>query len=102
MNPSIQSLKKTLRKQLRSRLKLVSPATVAAECNIFISMDGEIETRPIIEDILATGRSCYIPRWQHDTMEMVRLTSLEDFKALPLNAWNIPEPRHDEPRENGS
>jgi 5-formyltetrahydrofolate cyclo-ligase len=51
---------------------------------------------------ICEGRSCYVPRWQHDTMEMVLLTSIEDFRALPVNRWNIPEPRHDEPRENGN
>ncbi|KAI9593821.1 5-formyltetrahydrofolate cyclo-ligase [Syncephalis fuscata] len=119
MNNSIQSIKRGLRKELRSRLRLLSPTVTATESNhvvtkllqlpvyqtsqrisIFISMQGEIETRSIIENILSTGRSCYIPRWQGDVMEMVLLKSMEDFTSLPLNAWNIPEPLHDEIREN--
>jgi 5-formyltetrahydrofolate cyclo-ligase len=34
-------------------------------------------------------------------MDMVRITSIEDFNSLPKNKWNIPEPPLDQPRENG-
>lgn len=34
-------------------------------------------------------------------MDMVKITSLEDFESLPINKWNIPEPPQNEARANG-
>jgi len=31
---------------------------------------------------------------------MVKIRSMQDFHALPVNKWGIKEPRHDEEREN--
>jgi 5-formyltetrahydrofolate cyclo-ligase len=34
-------------------------------------------------------------------MDMVKITSIEDFESLPMNKWNIPEPPLNQARENG-
>ncbi len=34
-------------------------------------------------------------------MEMVKLDSYKDYLSLPINRWNIPEPKHDEIRDIG-
>ncbi|RUS19096.1 hypothetical protein BC937DRAFT_87996 [Endogone sp. FLAS-F59071] len=47
-----------------------------------------------------SDKACYVPRWGKDEMEMVRLESWEDYLSLPVNRWNIPEPSHDQVRDN--
>ncbi|KAJ3277311.1 hypothetical protein HK104_003409 [Borealophlyctis nickersoniae] len=63
-------------------------------------MAGEVSTADIIHNLFATGKNCFVPRWDGSEMEMVKLSSLEDYKSLPMNKWNIPGPSHDEAREN--
>jgi len=59
----------------------------------------EIQTQTIINDIFEKGKTCFVPRWCPDSMEMVKLHSLKDYLSLPVNRWNIAEPSHDEERE---
>ncbi|KAJ1559300.1 hypothetical protein HK096_001030, partial [Nowakowskiella sp. JEL0078] len=75
----------------------------AKSVSIYISMpNGEIQTTDLIERLFLDGKDCYVPRWGREkTLEMVKLDSIDDFKSLPLNAWNIPEPSADENRISG-
>ncbi|CAG8572573.1 28184_t:CDS:2, partial [Gigaspora margarita] len=59
----------------------------------------EISTKSIILDIFNKGKICYVPRWDGDYMEMVKLESLNDYSSLKVNKWNIPEPDHDQNRD---
>ena len=34
-------------------------------------------------------------------MEMVKIKSWEEYLALPVNKWNIPEPSHEQVMEKG-
>ncbi|ORX50104.1 5-formyltetrahydrofolate cyclo-ligase [Hesseltinella vesiculosa] len=118
MASNIKLLKRTLRKDMANKLKAVTNIQVQSDqvfqrlvklpefqqcktVSIYISMPTqEIDTRNMIQHILEQGKNCYIPRCTKDTMDMVRLTSWEDFTTLPRNAWDIPEPPLDQPREN--
>ncbi|KAJ3165383.1 hypothetical protein HDU88_004177 [Geranomyces variabilis] len=117
---ALRALKQAMRKSMRAKLAIQPKDLVVQETHavvnrlfampeyqssrsisVYISMStGEISTSAIIEDILGNNKRCYIPRCDGDTMDMVRLTSLEDFRSLPLNKWQIPEPPLTEPREN--
>ncbi|KAI8974303.1 hypothetical protein BDB01DRAFT_806979 [Pilobolus umbonatus] len=59
----------------------------------------EVITTNIITYLCSSGKTCYIPRCDGDTMEMVKLNGLEDFHSLTINKWNIPEPSLEEERE---
>ncbi|CAG8532832.1 4520_t:CDS:2 [Ambispora leptoticha] len=123
---SVRSLKAAFRKEMRHLLGDISQEVIERESmtlftlplfqdltkdlhqkyingqniSIYVSMSkGEIQTKSIIQDIFSKGKLCYVPRWNGDIMDMVRLYSYEDFLSLPLNRWNIPEPKHDEERE---
>ncbi|KAJ3173353.1 hypothetical protein HDU87_007622 [Geranomyces variabilis] len=117
---ALRAVKQALRKSMRAKLAILPKDLVVKETqavvnrlfampeyqrsrsiSVYISMStGEISTSAIIEDILGNNKRCYIPRCDGETMDMVRLTSLEDFRSLPLNKWQIPEPLLTEAREN--
>ena len=52
--------------------------------------------------IIIVEKICYVPRWNNNEMEMVKLNSYQDYLSLPVNRWNIPEPNHDEIRDIGN
>ena len=68
---------------------------------IFTSMEGEVDTFGMIQDILDSGKSCFIPRCKGNVMQMVRIASMQDLKSLSRNAWGILEPNWEEDREEG-
>ncbi|KAJ2156148.1 hypothetical protein GGF46_005380 [Coemansia sp. RSA 552] len=115
MATAIAAAKKQLRRQMQqvlaeltlSQLSLESskviehvlalPAYTAAQhVSIYISMDrGELQTRPLIEHALGSGKTVYVPRCDGSSMDMVRLDGRQDLDNLPKNKWGIPEPSTD-------
>jgi 5-formyltetrahydrofolate cyclo-ligase len=66
-------------------------------------MPGEIATDSILKAILATGKRCYVPRYDVKSrrMDMLRLHSLSDLDSLPATKWGIKQPGlDDEGRED--
>ncbi|KAG0367582.1 5, 10-methenyltetrahydrofolate synthetase-like protein [Gamsiella multidivaricata] len=119
MNPALRALKNTIRKDLRQKLAALTPEEIRRQSlivtekllempvfkesqnvSVYISMHGEISTPDIIRTLLEQNKSCYVPRCKGSNMDMVKIESWEDFMSLPKNSWNIPEPAHDESREN--
>ncbi|KAI9015887.1 hypothetical protein CLU79DRAFT_765148 [Phycomyces nitens] len=118
---SINTLKRALRKEVGAKLRTI-PSTVlktqseavhqqlfnldaykkSRHISVYISLpDSEIDTYPIIHSILRAGeKALYVPRCSRDSMEMVKIKSLEEFLSLPINKWNIPEPPHTTVMEN--
>ncbi|PKK80194.1 5-formyltetrahydrofolate cyclo-ligase [Rhizophagus irregularis] len=119
MNQSLRSMKNALRKEMRMLLNQIPLEVIEHESSIvteklinseeyltsnhisiYISMPkGEISTKQIIKDIFEREKTCYVPRWNNDEMEMVKLFSYKDYLSLPVNRWNIPEPDHNEIRK---
>ncbi|KAI7869366.1 hypothetical protein BDF14DRAFT_356366 [Spinellus fusiger] len=110
---STQLLKRSLRKELKHKLRALPSSLVqsqscavmnhlhALDCyqksrsiSVYISMPhGEIDTRHILQSILHTGeKTLYVPMCTKDTMEMVKIATWREFLDLPVNAWGIPEP----------
>ncbi|KAI8887890.1 5-formyltetrahydrofolate cyclo-ligase [Backusella circina FSU 941] len=120
MNKALVSLKRQLRKDMAVKLEQITATELnrqseqvfqklqqldqfkqSKNVSVYISMPTcEIITNSIIQYILQSDKACYIPRCTKTTMDMVRITSIEDFNSLPKNKWNIPEPPLDQPREN--
>ena len=42
--------------------------------------------------LIGSLRACFVPRYTADTMEMLRVTSLEDIQSLPATKWNVKQP----------
>nr|CAH7719944.1 unnamed protein product [Callosobruchus chinensis] len=64
----------------------------AKTVSVFLSMDTEIDTEPIVRRIFEDGKQCFVPRYNRHTMEMVELHSAQDWENLPVTKWNIKQP----------
>eukprot|EP00123_Amoebidium_parasiticum_P001386 comp124571_c0_seq1/m.49076 comp124571_c0_seq1/g.49076 ORF comp124571_c0_seq1/g.49076 comp124571_c0_seq1/m.49076 type:complete len:203 (-) comp124571_c0_seq1:28-636(-) len=119
MSGSVDALKKALRAEVKQKLnnmtqeervresRAVTEKLLNSEAyqrskyvSVYLSMDEEVDTRPILHNIFDTGRVCYIPYYTKDTMKMLRLASIQDYESLPLTRWNIKQPADDTSRED--
>ena len=76
-----------------------TPSYIACKsASIYLPMDGgmEIDTMPILEDLLSRGVKIAVPRVTGKAptdMAMLRLSGgIEQARALPRTKWGIPEP----------
>lgn len=53
----------------------------------------ELDTWPLIEALFSTSaKRVYVPKVDGDgSMRMLRASSLDELRALPINAWHVPE-----------
>ncbi|GLV43416.1 Methenyltetrahydrofolate synthetase [Carabus blaptoides fortunei] len=68
--------------------------------SVYLSTKDEISTDIIVKKIFENNNKCFVPRYNNQIMEMVKLESLRDYDTLPLTKWNIKQPNLTEPREN--
>ena len=118
MQSAIQSLKKSLRRELKAKIKLMSEELKRNESllitnklqnlavyqqssriSVYLSMPSEVDTTMILNDIFSHNKNCYVPLYNNDEMKMVRLRDIEDYNSLPLTSWNIKQPNENENRE---
>ncbi|XP_043488235.1 5-formyltetrahydrofolate cyclo-ligase [Polistes fuscatus] len=116
---TIKSLKKLLRKEMANVISNISAEEKARQSmrvfeklkalpqyqnskriSIYLSTKDEIDTTLILKDIFKTGKDVFVPRYSGNTMEMVKLLSMDDYDKLPLTKWNIKQPDFSEAREN--
>ncbi|XP_075536867.1 methenyltetrahydrofolate synthetase [Dermacentor variabilis] len=69
--------------------------------SIFVNMETEVSTEPIIRQIINDGKECFIPKYddQSQQMDMVKLASLEELWKLPMTKWRIKQHTDFDPRE---
>lgn len=106
--------KALLRKEVKAVLRGVTPeaclsqsAAVAAALyrlpvyrasravSVYLPIAGEVFTHDIIRQCLADDKAVYIPKvtgMRSEDMDMLKVTSVEQFLRFPVNKWNIPEP----------
>eukprot|EP00158_Paraphelidium_tribonemae_P004485 Partr_v1_DN26781_c0_g1_i6_m8657 putative 5-formyltetrahydrofolate cycloligase len=84
----IQSESEILAQKLYARSEYVQASSVS----VYLSMEKEVQTDAIVNQLFHDGKRVFIPRCSRVDMEMVELATLEDYRALPRNKWNIPEP----------
>jgi 5-formyltetrahydrofolate cyclo-ligase len=134
--PSSKQLKALLRKESLARMKLIAqadkegaPYLVLQRCrqlpsrsgqascwqeakrvSCFISMDHELNTRPILQALLEDGKQIYVPRiinnpnfkpgaldtkgrpYRKQIMRMLCLKSVEEIDSFAQSSYGIPEP----------
>ncbi|XP_068894224.1 5-formyltetrahydrofolate cyclo-ligase isoform X1 [Tenebrio molitor] len=66
----------------------------------YLSIDNEIDTEPIVRKIFECGKECFVPRYSKIGMEMVKLSSIEDWETLPVTSWGIKQPKLKDDRED--
>ncbi|BFY97926.1 hypothetical protein BsWGS_00966 [Bradybaena similaris] len=60
--------------------------------SVFLPMNDEVNTIPILKSMLESGKQCFIPHYHGEDMIMVRLESWEAYEKLPSNSWGIKQP----------
>lgn len=80
----------------RARLEELPAFQSSAAVSVYLSMPtGECQTRPLLENMLAQGKTVFIPRVEgpnRGDMRMLRLHSIEQLDSFPRSNWGIPEP----------
>ncbi|KAJ3073885.1 hypothetical protein HDU98_000412 [Podochytrium sp. JEL0797] len=119
--PPLKMAKRLLRTSLRTSLATLTPTQIESQSktitaslllhpaytsahtlSIYLSKPSspEIQTLEILHHALESGKKCYIPRCISRThMEMVRVRSMTEVLALPVNRMGIREPALCEARE---
>ncbi|KAI1296624.1 5-formyltetrahydrofolate cyclo-ligase [Halotydeus destructor] len=75
--------------------------------SVFVSMNHEVDTQRIIEDIFASGKECFVPKYDPNSrqMDMLKVNSLPELAEFPLTKWNVRQPAencsNDEALETG-
>ncbi|XP_067002828.2 5-formyltetrahydrofolate cyclo-ligase [Anabrus simplex] len=69
---------------------------------VYLNLPNEVATRAIVQDVLASKKLCFVPRFdpESDHMDMVRVYSMEDVQNLPLTKYNVQQPALEEIRED--
>lgn len=68
--------------------------------SIYLSTENEVDTENILRKLFELGKSCFVPRYDGNVMQMVRLNSMEDWENLPMTKWKIKQPKLKDVREN--
>ena len=114
---SLQSAKQALRKDLKSRLRKLSPEERSHQSktifkklistdffkksktlSLYLNMPSEVDTNDLLKYCFDSGKRCFIPHYTEKDMKMVLLKDLQDYDNLQLTAWNIKQPSDDEIR----
>ncbi|CAG8572408.1 220_t:CDS:2, partial [Diversispora eburnea] len=90
----VRNQKSAIREEMRNLLKQIPIDIIERESAI-------VSDKVLTSKEYLNNKICYVPRWNKDAMEMVRLLSYQDYISLPVNRWNIPEPSHDNNYEIG-
>jgi len=110
----LDAAKRALRKQTAATLSLLSGSVVQEQsrqvlmhlssfpayvkcrsATVYLSMGGEVDTWPILEDLLARGVTVAVPRVtgpNRSDMTMLQCDSIEQARAFPKTKWGISEP----------
>ena len=65
---------------------------VANKIAFYLSVDGEINPKPLLDLALSEGKSCYLPVVTEDNPEFIAFAPYLAGTALEPNKWGIPEP----------
>lgn len=114
MEQAVHTLKKEVRKLLKSRLRnLPVPYCRTASQEIFqkvegmqayqrsttifcfLSMPQEVQTMNFIDRCFHDGKRIFVPKIvgsKSSDMQVLELMSISDIETFPKNSWGIPEP----------
>ncbi|XP_001183516.2 5-formyltetrahydrofolate cyclo-ligase [Strongylocentrotus purpuratus] len=117
---AIHHAKNLLRKELKKRLKSLSepekvrqslyitkklmehPAYQKSQrISVYLAMKKEeVDTDGILRKMFSQNKLCYVPQYIGPKMNMMKMSSMEDYEALPETKWKIKQPADDDVRED--
>ncbi|XP_055921651.1 5-formyltetrahydrofolate cyclo-ligase [Eupeodes corollae] len=68
--------------------------------SIYLSTPTEVDTTKLLSEMFSQGKQVFVPTYNKNVMEMVKLESLSDYESLPLTKWNIKQPKISDGRPN--
>ncbi len=89
-------LMQILSEKIHSRLRKISEFSNANSIGCYYSIGSEVQTRPIIEEILSQKKQVSLPKITDDTL-VFRL--VKDFTKLEKGSFGVMEPKDDWPEE---
>lgn len=60
----------------------------------------EVDTCELLSECFRLEKHVFVPTYEGNQMEMVRLKDLDDYDTLPLTKWKIKQPNFKDGREN--
>lgn len=114
---ALQANKRALRKSVTATLRSLPPTDVQEQSHAiaarvlslpsfaksktvscYLSMPtGEVDTSPLVSEILRAGKSLFVPKIDRSTegrMEFLKVYGEEDLQPFPSGLWGIREPEH--------
>ncbi len=94
---NVRNLASRAAQRVWDRLRALPLFSGSKHVAVYLSVPGEIDTRPIVEHILSQpGMVCYVPHTEAGEMKMLSVASLEDLNTFEChNNWGILEPPAD-------
>ena len=100
LRDSLRNARKALSNAQQSQASSELAALVADEnffkhakkLALYISVDGEIDPRPLVDLALSAGKDCFLPVINRDTQETLSFAPFDAKTELIENQWGIAEP----------
>ena len=89
-------LMQILSEKIHSRLRKISEFSNANSIACYYSIGSEVQTRPIIEEILSQKKQVSLPKITDDT---IVFRVVKDFTKLEKGSFGVMEPKDDWPEE---
>jgi len=89
-------LMQILSEKIHSRLRKINEFSNASSIGCYYSIGSEVQTRPIIEEILSQKKQVSLPKITDDTL-VFRV--VKDFTKLEKGSFGVMEPKDDWPEE---
>lgn len=68
--------------------------------SIYLSTSTEVDTSFLLTELFQQGKQVFVPTYNKNVMEMVKLESMSDYESLPLTKWHIKQPNITDGRQN--
>jgi 5-formyltetrahydrofolate cyclo-ligase len=89
-------LMQILSEKIHSRLRKINEFSNASSIGCYYSIGSEVQTRPIIEEILSQKKQVSLPKITDDT---IVFRVVKDFTKLEKGSFGVMEPKDDWPEE---